>query len=229
MAAQTEPTQTIHQTKDTAPTPPDNQILNNERLFSDRIKKACGWGEEGFITRINEVDADFLTQIQNESDPEKVLWDREMVFWKEVNKRYGLVYEKTQREMNNLRGIGTTQWREPLLEIFSKRLELRGGGSVSQEMWMYLPGHIEWILGHMETGEARPPTHQQLFQNTLEAYPFHLGYDSSAKNKLANIISDLKNLESKMPMQQAAFVRAEFERFFRKEIPVSSSYEPNKP
>jgi len=217
------------QTEDRSAVSQDDQILNNERAFSNRIKKACGWGPEGFLKRINEVDAEFLAKIESESDPEKVLWDREMVFWKEVLKRYGSVYEKTQRKQNNLREISTTKWREPLMDIFAKRLELRGGGSVSQEMWMYLPGYIEWILGHMETGEAKPPTHEQLFQDTLQGYPFHLGLDPSAKNRVAKVLSDLKHLESQMPARQAAFVRAEFERFFTKEIPVSSSYEAEHP
>lgn len=209
--------------------PQKDQILNNERAFSDRIKEACGWGADGFITRINEVDADFLGQILAESDPEKVLWDRETGFWMEVVKRYGAIYEKTQREQNHLKDISTAQWREPLLDIFSRRLELRGGGSVSQEMWLYLPGHIEYILGHMETGEARPPTHQQLFQETMQGHPFHLGIDPSAENRVAKVLSDLKGLETQMPARQAAFVRAEFDRFFKKEIPVSSSYQSSDP
>ena len=203
--------------------PQKDQILNNERAFSDRIKEACGWGPDGFVTRINEVDGDFLSQIESESDPEKVLWDQELVFWKEVNRRYAEVYEKTQRQLNNLREIDSTQWREPLLDIFSRRLALRGGGSVSQEMGMYLPGYVEWMLGHMGTAEAKPPSHQQLFQETMNSYPFDLGPNPTLRNELLAIISELQKLESKLPPRQAAFVRAEFYRFFKNETPVSST------
>ena len=196
------------------------QLLDNERAFADRIKKACGWSDQGFVTRINEIKPDFITSLEAESDPEKVSWDHQRPFWKEIIRRYAETYEKIQRQANTQQKAIAINYRKEIQDLFAKRLELRGGGSVSWEMWMYLPGYVEWILGHINTESDRSPTDQELLQASLASFPFemNLGTEKAVKG----VISDLKRIEGKLPKKQAAFLRAEFDRFFSKEIPSAN-------
>jgi hypothetical protein len=196
------------------------QLLDNERAFADRIKKVCGWGDQGFITRINEIRPDFITSLEAESDPEKVSWDHQRPFWKEIIRRYAETYEKIQRQANTQQKAIAINYRKEIQDLFAKRLELRGGGSVSWEMWMYLPGYVEWILGHINTESDRSPTDQELLQASLASFPFEMNPDT--EKAINGVISDLKRIEDKLPKKQALFLRAEFHRFFSKEIPSAN-------
>jgi len=196
------------------------QLLDNERAFADRIKKVCGWGDQGFITRINEIRPDFITSLEAESDPEKVSWDHQRPFWKEIIRRYAETYEKIQRQANTQQKAIAINYRKEIQDLFAKRLELRGGGSVSWEMGMYIPGYVEWILGHINTESDRSPTDQELLQASLASFPFEM--NPGTEKAVKGVISDLKRIEGKLPKKQAAFLRAEFHRFFSKEIPSAN-------
>jgi hypothetical protein len=198
------------------------QLLNNERAFADRIKKVCGWNDQGFVTRINEIKPDFITGLEAESDPEKVSWDHQRPFWKEIIRRYAKTYEKAQKQVNDQQRIAASKYRKEIQDLFAKRLELRGGGSVSWEMWMYLPGYVEWVLGHMNSQTEPPPTDEELLKTSLALYPFDMNPSSESEKALKGVISDLKRIEAKLPQKQAAFLRAEFHRFFLKEIPSAN-------
>lgn len=198
------------------------QLLDNERAFADRIKKVCGWNDQGFVTRINEINPDFITSLEAESDPEKVSWDHQRPFWKEIIRRYAEAYEKAQKQANDRREISATKFRTQIQDVFAKRLKLRGGGSVSWEMWMYLPGYVEWVLGHMNSQTEPSPTDQELLKTSLALYPFDMNPYSESEKALRGVISDLKKIEAKLPPKQAAFLRAEFHRFFLKEIPSAN-------
>jgi len=196
------------------------QLLDNERAFADRIRKTCGWNDQGFVTRINEINPDFITSLEAESDPEKVSWDHQRPFWKEIIRRYAETYEKIQRQANNQQKIVASKYRKEIQDVFAKRHDLRGGGSVSWEMGVYIPGYVEWILGHINTEAERPPTDQELLQASLASFPFEM--NPGAEKAVKGVISDLKRLEGKLPPKQAAFLRAEFYRFFSKEIPSTN-------
>jgi hypothetical protein len=198
------------------------QLLNNERAFADRIKKVCGWNDQGFVTRINEIKPDFITGLEAESDPEKVSWDHQRPFWKEIIRRYAETYEMIQKQANNQQKAIAIKYRKEIQDLFAKRLELRGGGSVSWEMWMYLPGYVEWVLGHMNSQTEPPPTDEELLKTSLALYPFDMNPSSESEKALKGVISDLKRIEAKLPQKQAAFLRAEFHRFFLKEIPSAN-------
>lgn len=198
------------------------QLLNNERAFADRIKKVCGWNDQGFVTRINEIKPDFITGLEAESDPEKVSWDHQRPFWKEIIRRYAETYEMIQKQANNQQKAIAIKYRKEIQDLFAKRLELRGGGSVSWEMWMYLPGYVEWVLGHMNSQTEPPPTDEELLKTSLALYPFDMNPPSESEKALNGVISDLKRIEAKLPPKQAAFLRAEFHRFFLKEIPSAN-------
>lgn len=198
------------------------QLLDNERAFADRIKKVCGWNDQGFVTRINEINPDFITSLEAESDPEKVSWDHQRPFWKEIIRRYAEAYEKAQKQANDRREISATKFRTQIQDVFAKRLKLRGGGSVSWEMWMYLPGYVEWVLGHMNSQTEPSPTDQELLKTSLALYPFDMNPSSESEKALRGVISDLKKIEAKLPSKEAAFLRAEFHRFFLKEIPSAN-------
>lgn len=195
------------------------QLLDNERAFADRIRKTCGWNDQGFVTRINEINPDFFASLEAESDPQKVVWDQQRPFWKEIIRRYAEAYEKVQKQANDRREISAAKFRTQIQDVFAKRLKLRGGGSVSWEMWMYLPGYVEWILGHINSETELPPTDQELLKTSLASYPFDMNPASESEKALQGVISDLKKIEAKLPSKQAAFLRAEFHRFFSKEIP----------
>lgn len=196
------------------------QLLDNKLAFTDRIKKVCGWDDQGFVTRINEVGPDFITSLEAESDPEKVSWDHQRPFWKEIIRRYAGTYEMIQKQANNQQKAIAIKYRKEIQDLFAKRLELRGGGSVSWEMWMYLPGYVEWILGHINTESDRSPTDQELLQASLASFPFEMNPDT--EKAINGVISDLKRIEGKLPPKQAVFLRAEFHRFFSKEIPSAN-------
>jgi hypothetical protein len=196
------------------------QLLDNERAFADRIKKVCGWDDQGFVSRINEIKPDFITSLEAESDPEKVSWDHQRPFWKEIIRRYAGTYEMTQKQANTQQKAIAINYRKEIQDLFAKRLELRGGGSVSWEMWMYLPGYVEWILGHINTESDRSPTDQELLQASLASFPFEM--NPGTEKAVKGVISDLKRIEGKLPKKQAAFLRAEFHRFFSKEIPSAN-------
>ena len=196
------------------------QLLDNERAFADRIKKVCGWDDQGFVSRINEIKPDFITSLEAESDPEKVSWDHQRPFWKEIIRRYAETYEKIQRQANNQQKAIAINYRKEIQDLFAKRLELRGGGSVSWEMGMYIPGYVEWILGHINTEAERTPTDQELLQASLASFPLEM--NPGAEKAVKGVISDLKRIEGKLPKKQAAFLRAEFHRFFSKEIPSAN-------
>ena len=198
------------------------QLLDNERAFADQIKKVCGWDDQGFVTRINEIKPDFITSLEAESDPEKVSWDHQRPFWKEIIRRYAETYEKIQRQANNQQKIVASKYRKEIQDLFAKRHNLRGGGSVSWEMGMYIPGYVEWILGHINTVAERPPTDQELLKSSLTSYPFDVNPGAENEKVIKGVISDLKRLEGKLPPKQAAFLRAEFHRFFLKEIPSAN-------
>lgn len=196
------------------------QFLDNKLAFTDRIKRVCGWDDQGFVTRINEVRPDFITSLEAESDPEKVSWDHQRPFWKEIIRRYAGTYEMIQKQANNQQKAIAIKYRKEIQDLFAKRLELRGGGSVSWEMWMYLPGYVEWILGHINTESDRSPTDQELLQASLASFPFEM--NPGTEKAVKGVISDLKRIEGKLPKKQAAFLRAEFHRFFSKEIPSAN-------
>ncbi len=196
------------------------QLLDNERAFADRIKKACGWNDQGFVTRVNEIKSDFITTLEAESDPEKVSWDHQRPFWKEIIRRYAGTYEMTQKQANTQQKAIAINYRKEIQDLFAKRLELRGGGSVSWEMWMYLPGYVEWILGHINTESDRSPTDQELLQASLASFPFEM--NPGTEKAVMGVISDLKRIESKLPPKQAAFLRIEFQRFFLNKIPSAN-------
>lgn len=196
------------------------QLLDNDRAFVDRIKKVCGWNDQGFVTRINEISPDFINGLEAESDPEKVSWDHQRPFWKEIIRRYAETYEKVQKRVNDQQKIVAAKYRKEIQDLFAKRLELRGGGSVSWEMWMYLPGYVEWILGHINTQSEQSPTDQELLQSSLTSCPYET--NSGTEKAIKVVISNLKDIETKLPAKQAAFLRAEFQRFFSKEIPSAN-------
>jgi len=196
------------------------QLLDNMRAFTDRIKKVCGWDDQGFVTRINEIRPDFITNLEAESDPEKVSWDHQRPFWKEIIRRYAGTYEMTQKQANTQQKAIAINYRKEIQDLFAKRLELRGGGSVSWEMGMYIPGYVEWILGHINTESDRSPTDQELLQASLASFPFEM--NPGTEKAVKGVISDLKRIEGKLPKKQAAFLRAEFHRFFSKEIPSAN-------
>jgi hypothetical protein len=196
------------------------QLLDNERAFADRIKKACGWNDQGFVTRINEIKPDFITRLEAESDAEKVSWDHQRPFWKEIIRRYAGTYEMIQKQANNQQKAIAINYRKEIQDLFAKRLELRGGGSVSWEMWMYLPGYVEWILGHINTQSEQSPTDQELLKASLASCPYEM--NPGAEKAIKGVISDLKKIEAKLAPKQAAFLRAEFHRFFSKEIPSAN-------
>lgn len=87
---------------------------------------------------------------------------------------------------------------------------------------MYLPGYVEWILGHINSEAELPPTDQELLKTSLASYPFDMNPASESEKALQGVISDLKKIEAKLPSKQAAFLRAEFHRFFSKEIPSAN-------
>ena len=159
------------------------QLLDNERAFVDRIKKVCGWNDQGFVTRINEISPDFINGLEAESDPEKVSWDHQRPFWKEIIRRYAETYEKAQKRVNDQQKIVAAKYRKEIQDLFTKRLELRGGGSVSWEMWMYLPGYVEWILGHINTESDRSPTDQELLQASLASFPFEMNPGTERRSR----------------------------------------------
>jgi len=194
------------------------QLLDNEKAFADRIKKACGWNDQGFVSRINEINPDFFASLEAESNPQKVVWDQQRPFWKEIIRRYADTYEMLQKQANDRRVISAAKFRSQIQDLFAKRLKLRGGGSVSWEMWMYLPGYVEWILGHISSETELPPTDQELLKTSLASYPFDMNPAAESEKALQGVISDLKKIEAKLPSKQAAFLRAEFHRFFSKEI-----------
>ena len=196
------------------------QLLDNKQAFAERIKKVCGWDDQGFVTRINEIKPDFITSLEAESDPEKVSWDHQRPFWKEIIRRYAGTYEMIQKQANNQQKAIAIKYRKEIQDLFAKRLELRGGGSVSWEMWMYLPGYVEWILGHINTESDRSPTDQELLQASLASFPFEM--NPGTEKAVKGVISDLKRIEGKLPPKQAVFLRAEFHRFFSKEIPSAN-------
>lgn len=198
------------------------QLLDNKQAFADRIKKVCGWNDQGFVTRINEIKPDFIAGLEAESDPEKVSWDHQRPFWKEIIRRYAETYEVIQKQANNQQKAIAIKYRKEIQDLFAKRLELRGGGSVSWEMWMYLPGYVEWVLGHMNSQTEPPPTDAELLKTSLALYPFDMNPSSESEKALKGVISDLKKIEAKLPPKQAAFLRAEFHRFFLKEIPSAN-------
>ena len=198
------------------------QLLDNKRAFADRIRRTCGWNDQGFVTRINEINPDFFASLEAESDPEKVSWDHQRPFWKEIIRRYAETYEMIQKQANNQQKAIAIKYRKEVQDLFAKRLELRGGGSVSWEMWMYLPGYVEWVLGHMNSQTEPSPTDQELLKTSLALYPFDINPSSENEKALKGVISDLKKIEAKLPPKQAAFLRAEFHRFFLKEIPSAN-------
>jgi len=192
------------------------QLLDNERAFADRIRKTCGWNDQGFVTRINEINPDFFASLEAESDPQKVVWDQQRPFWKEIIRRYAEAYEKVQKQANDRREISATKFRTQIQDVFAKRLKLRGGSSVSWEMWMYLPGYVEWILGHISSETELPPTDQELLKTSLASYPFDMNPAAESEKALQGVISDLKKLrQSYLPSRQLFFVPSSI-GFFQK-------------
>ena len=123
------------------------QLLDNERAFADQIKKVCGWDDQGFVTSINEIKPDFITSLEAESDPEKVSWDHQRPFWKEIIRRYAETYEKIQRQANNQQKIVASKYRKEIQDLFAKRHNLRGGG-----IGLLGDGNVySWLCG-MDTG-----------------------------------------------------------------------------
>ena len=200
---------------------PRPALVDNERVLIERIKQVAGWDKKGFVVRINEVPGDFLSRLEKDSFPERLPDEEQATFWKIVIRRYAEAYEKAQKQANDRNQPGAAKLRKQIQDLFAKRLEMRGGGSVSWEMWMYLPGYVEWILGHMDSGGDRSPSDQQLMRETLASYPLDLNPDAENKERVARVIADLKQIESKLAAPQAHYLRNEFVRFFKKETPSS--------
>ena len=96
------------------------QLLDNKLAFTDRIKKVCGWDDQGFVTRINEVGPDFITSLEAESDPEKVSWDHQRPFWKEIIRRYAETYEMIQKQANNQQKAIAIKYRKEIQDLFAR-------------------------------------------------------------------------------------------------------------
>ena len=94
---------------------------------------------------------------------------------------------------------------------------MRGGGSASATMWIFLPGLVEWIIGHEDMESGRPISDSDLLEFSTNSYPFNIKPDPIMKVKLDEIISELIKIEAQLPSHQAAFLRSEFVRFFAKD------------
>lgn len=125
-------------------------LVENETALAARIKQAAGWNDKGFVKRVSELPPDLLEEVEAESDPDRVSWDRQGPFWKEVLQRVANNYKKCQEQANAKRGLAAARIRNEIEHLFARRLTLRGGGSASWEMWVYLPSHVDWIIGHMD-------------------------------------------------------------------------------
>ena len=198
---------------------PRPALVDNERVLIERIKQVAGWDKKGFVVRINEVPGDFLSRLEKDSFPERLPDEEQETFWKIVIRRYAEAYEKAQRQANDRNQPGPANFCKQIQDLFAKRLEMRGGGSVSWEMWMYLPGYVEWVLGHIESGKSQPMSNEELLKTWMGSHPFDLNPDSSTEKRLAEVITELRRIEAKLPPTQAQFLRSEFYRFFLKETP----------
>lgn len=179
-------------------------------------------GQSGFVTRINEVPADFLLMLEEDSYPERLAEEEQATYWKVVIRRYAEAYEKTQMQANDRNHSIPARLRKQIQDLFAKRLEMRGGGSISWGRWMYLPGYLEWVLGHIESGKSQPMSDKELSKTWMGSHPFDLNPDSSTEKRLTEVITELKRTEAKLPTTQAQFLRSEFYRFFLKETPSSN-------
>jgi len=191
----------------------DRSTLYNDEAFTRQLKQVCGWNERGFIERVDEAPVDFFNAGTSGSGNDEVPGN----FWKEVARRYGEVYLKAQRHSNDQRKLITEILRKEIEDLFARRLGLRGGGSTSATMWIFIPGLVEWIIGHEDMETDRPISDSDLLEFSMNSYPFNMNPDPIMKVKLDEIISDLKKIEAQLPPHQAAFLRSEFVRFFAKD------------
>jgi hypothetical protein len=193
-----------------------SEVLNSPKALGQQVKKIAGWNSEGFVLRITDIPPDLLNQLEAQSDPAAVKWDQQGPFWKEIIKRISVTYRTLQREVNVARNLPANKLRGKIQDVFGRLLQMRGGGSVSWEMGVNLEPHVEWIIGHMDSGKNEiAQSDEKLLQQLLRAYPFSVnGASATDKRRVAEIISDLRSVEESLTPQQGAFLRREFAKFF---------------
>ena len=134
--------------------------------------------------------------------------------WKQIQLAISQEYESRQAELNN-KLPRNKQLRPVLRGAFQGAVELRGGGSASASLHVYSGAHTEWILANIpETGQVAYLSDDELARQLKEQFQ---DLSDRPLSDYKQAVGRLRKLEPALNKQQAAFVRAEFLKYFNDE------------
>ena len=137
--------------------------------------------------------------------------DKWGTLWKQIELAISRAYESRQAALNNQQARNK-QLRPVLQGAFKSAVELRGGGSASASLNVYSDAHTEWILANVpETANVAYLSDDELARRLKEQFE---GLSDRPLSEYKQVASRLGKLEPVLNKQQAAFVRAEFLKYF---------------
>jgi hypothetical protein len=165
-------------------------------------------GEKGLLVKPGDIDPE-------ENPKLKALDEKFPTLWKRISQSIAENYVATFKPFNDANSSNAAKMRPHLTDAFMKTMKLRGGGSASASLGVYLPAQVEWMIGNVGRKQREPMADEafvsRLAQAIIVGYP---GNESKLRNELKPVLKAIKQAEALLNRNQVGFVRAEFLAYF---------------
>ena len=179
-----------------------------DRLEADRIVRRDliphYLTKQGFNVAPQKIDYDNYPKLEP-------LLERWPTLWKSVQATIAEEYEKRQREVNDKNRPNARKWRKILKDSFDEACSLRGGGSMTAELYTYSGAYSEWLIS-----QYHPVSDPYLSDDEI-AKKLKKDFEGLSRADLASfqkVATHLSGLDRFLAKPEAAFIRKEFVAYF---------------